>query len=308
MTIHRVQSLEPSPCTLPANAFLPPPQPNISFPFTGYQSDYVRLNGTLPITYRPTFTFHVVRYMEITMELPEGRDLPDLAWFRGYPVNVDMPRTNETAAYSGPSFEVQGQPLFNAIDQLSYGSFLSNWAQGIQSDCPGRERLGYGGDMMTSAEAAMYLFDAHMFYRKRVQDYADARRPNGGLPETSPFIGIETCDLGEGAGPMQWGSGMLFTAYQLYVHYNDTDTFVTYRAVARQWLDLLRSSAEPSRASVLGNGSYILHNGLPGFNEAGDCTGVLATVMGTAFFHQQVGRSVQRDTLSRRGLADDGET
>lgn len=29
----------------------------------------------------------------------------------------------------------------------------------MQSDCIGRERLGYGGDLMTSAEAAMYMFD-----------------------------------------------------------------------------------------------------------------------------------------------------
>ena len=77
---------------------------------------------------------------------------------------------------------------------------------GIQSDCPGRERLGYGGDMMTSAEAAMYMYHAHGFYRKRVQDYADSRRHNAGLPETAPYMGIQACDtMGEGAGPMQVG-------------------------------------------------------------------------------------------------------
>jgi len=57
---------------------------------------------------------------------------------------------------------------------MTRGAFRSNWAQGIQSDCPGRERLGYGGDLMTSLGGALVTFDAGAFYRKRAYDYAEA--------------------------------------------------------------------------------------------------------------------------------------
>lgn len=73
--------------------------------------------------------------------------------------------------------------------------------------------------MMTSAEAGMYMFDSAAFYAKRAMDYADARRSNGGLPETAPFVGIATCDtMGDGAGPMQWGAGLVYTMHMLYMH------------------------------------------------------------------------------------------
>lgn len=37
----------------------------------------------------------------------------------------------------------------------------------IQSDCPHRERFGYGGDAFATAEAVMLNFDMHNFYASR---------------------------------------------------------------------------------------------------------------------------------------------
>lgn len=107
-----------------------------------------------------------------------------------YKSSNSSPDKAHTRTDGGAASFVASVGLLNEIDALAAAAFRSNWI-GIQSDCPGRERLGYGGDMMTSSEAGMYLFDAAAFYTKRAQDYADARRANGGLPETAPYMGEE---------------------------------------------------------------------------------------------------------------------
>ena len=74
----------------------------------------------------------------------------------------------------------------------------------MQSDCPHRERLGYGGDALMSGEALLFNFDMAPFLRKRVLDFLDAQRANGGFTETAPFVGIADAGLGGDSGPIGW--------------------------------------------------------------------------------------------------------
>lgn len=68
----------------------------------------------------------------------------------------------------------------------------------------------------------MMQFDAGVFYAKRVDDYADAARPNGALPETAPYIGIGSCDtLGDDAGPVAWGAAHSDIQVQMWPYYGD---------------------------------------------------------------------------------------
>ena len=65
-------------------------------------------------------------------------------------------------------------------------------------------------------------FDAGEFFAKRVDDYADAARPNGALTETAPYIGIGSCDtLGYNAGPMEWGAAHSDVQVQMWPYYGD---------------------------------------------------------------------------------------
>jgi alpha-L-rhamnosidase len=74
------------------------------------------------------------------------------------------------------------------------------------TDCPTRERFGYGGDVIASAATVMYMFDMAAFYRKRVADFSSSVRSNGGFTETAPFVGIADASLGGGAGPIDWAT------------------------------------------------------------------------------------------------------
>ena len=73
---------------------------------------------------------------------------------------------------------------------------------------PHRERLGYGGDALMTAESFIHNFDMAAFYSKRILDYADAQRANGGFTETAPFVGIDDAGMGGDSGPIGWQSFM----------------------------------------------------------------------------------------------------
>jgi alpha-L-rhamnosidase len=75
----------------------------------------------------------------------------------------------------------------------------------VQSDCPHRERFGYGGDMVAASGMALYNLDMAQFYAKAVRDFADGQRPNGGFPEIAPDPGSPS--RGWAAGRGRWGGG-----------------------------------------------------------------------------------------------------
>jgi len=68
-------------------------------------------------------------------------------------------------------------------------------------------------------------------YAKVAQDFVDAQRPNGGFPETAPFVGISdqhledgthAINLGGGSGPVDWGVAPPLLACQLWQYYGDS--------------------------------------------------------------------------------------
>jgi hypothetical protein len=64
------------------------------------------------------------------------------------------------------------------------------------------------------------------FYAKRVRDFNDAARADGGFTETSPFVGITDAGLqpGAGTGPIGWETYQPVTQLWLYKYYGDTAT------------------------------------------------------------------------------------
>lgn len=236
------------------------------------QRDSVTLAGTGDESFEPQFTFHAFRHVQISGWPDDVLGPPSAANFEA----VQIYTANQPAATPLSS----SNPLLQQIDAMTRGAFESNWAQGIQSDCPGRERLGYGGDLMTSFGGALATFDSGTFYRKRAQDYADAQMPNGGLPETAPYVGIKTCDLGGNTGPIEWGAGHLAMQVALLQQEGDLRLVHDSLNVSRRWMVLLNESAHDFLlANALG---YFINN-----VDNSSCFGEDAELQGTAFFYQQ---------------------
>jgi alpha-L-rhamnosidase len=157
-------------------------------------------------------------------------------------------RLNSDLASVG-SFECSN-PMFNRIQQMVLWTQLSN-VFSVQSDCPHREKFGYGGDIVATSEMAMLNFDMSRFYAKAVADLRNAVRSNGGFTETAPFVGIADEGLGGGSGPIGWGTAHPLLLGQLYHYYGDRRILEENYDVLKRWIALLQSRADNG---ILDNG------------------------------------------------------
>ena len=187
-------------------------------PEIAWQSDTYIAAGGREEVYAPRFTFRGFRYAEVT----------------GYPGVLDPASIEGLALNSdvGPagSFSCSNE-LFNRIQEMVRRTFLSNIFS-VQSDCPHREKFGYGGDIAATSEAFIDNFDMAGFYAKAVRDWGDAARPDGMLTDTAPFVGIQYCGVG-------WAMAHPLLLEQLYRYYGDRRLIEEQYETAAAWLDLV---------------------------------------------------------------------
>ena len=185
-------------------------------PEIAWQQDIFIARGDGAECYRPDFTFHGFRYMEIT-GLPKAPALTD---FRAIPFHCDLPDAG--------TFSCSNE-MFNSIQKICRRTFVSN-VIGVQSDCPHRERFGYGGDIVATSETFIMNYDMAGFYAKTVRDWGDAARPDGRFTDTAPFVGIDYCGVG-------WSMTHPLLLDQLYQHYGNRPLLDEQLPAAIRWLE-----------------------------------------------------------------------
>lgn len=189
-------------------------------PAVAWQADTYIARGGRPETYTPRFTFHAFRYVEIT-GLPARPSLSD----------IEGLRMNSAVEPVG-SFSCSSK-LFNRIQTMCEWTFLSNLF-GVQSDCPHRERFGYGGDLVATSDAFMLNYDMAGFYAKAARDWHDSALPDGMLTDTAPSVGIQYCGVG-------WAMAHPHIQLQLYRYYGDRRIIEEQYATSRRWLERVRA-------------------------------------------------------------------
>jgi alpha-L-rhamnosidase len=190
-------------------------------PADAWQEDRYTLKGSGTEVWSPRFTFHGFRYIEIT----GWPGKPDLHAIEGLRMNSDLQRRGEFSC---------SNTMFNTLHEAIQWTFLSN-VFSIQSDCPGREKMGYGADMVATSDAFIYNFDMTHFYRKAVEDFANEQRPEGGITEIAPFTGIADRGYGAQSGPLGWQLAFPYLQKELYMFYGDKQVIRDhYEAVKKQ--------------------------------------------------------------------------
>jgi alpha-L-rhamnosidase len=149
--------------------------------------------------FSPEFTYHTYRYMEITGldYQPKKEDITGLFF------HSDVKNKNSFSCSSD---------LLNSIQEATERTFRANLIT-VQSDCPAREKFGYGGDLNATHESFIFNFDMQAFYRKTIYDWVDAMNDSC-FVDTAPYTGIKYCGI-------SWESAYLITQYFLYLYYND---------------------------------------------------------------------------------------
>ena len=203
-------------------------------PPVAWQTDTYITKGGGEETYTPRFTFHGFRYVELSGLAAA----PPLAALTGLRIHSDVATAGSFAC---------SNERFNRIQQMCRRTFVSNIIS-VQSDCPHRERLGYGGDIVATSEALLFNFDMATFYQKSVRDWADSVRPDGMLTDTAPFVGIDYCGVG-------WAMAHPLLVSQLYRYHGDRRLLEEQYATARRWL-LLVSDRNPGGIVTDGIGDH----------------------------------------------------
>ncbi len=183
-------------------------------PDIAWQSDVFIAKGG-PEVYTPRFTFHGFRYVEVT-GLDKALPVKSLTAMR---LSADI----EDAG----TFECSN-PMLNQIQDICRRTFRSNLFS-VQSDCPHREKMGYGGDIAATSEAFMLNYDMAGFYAKVVADFADSARSDGKLTDTAPFMGIQYCGV-------VWAMAHPLLVDQLYRYYGDSRIAEEQYEIAKTWL------------------------------------------------------------------------
>jgi alpha-L-rhamnosidase len=165
--------------------------------------------------FQSRFTFHGFRYVEVTG------------------IRKDLAKTDLQAGRLNSAVDEAGRiycssEFLNKLNANCQWTFLSN-LQSVQSDCPAREKFGYGGDINATAEAYIYNYNMQDIYRKVIYDWVDAMKPDG-FVDTAPFVGIEYCGL-------SWESAFLFLQNSLWIHYGDTGLVKDLYQTNKTWME-----------------------------------------------------------------------
>ena len=184
-------------------------------PDTAWQTDTYIAKDNKPAWFSPAFTYHTYRYMEI-VGLKEQPKIQDV---HGLFLHSNVKNENAFSCSSD---------LLDDIQEMTERTFLANLV-GVQSDCPAREKFGYGGDLNATSESFIYNFDMQSFYRKTIYDWVDAMHDTG-FVDTAPFAGVQYCGL-------SWESAFLTTQYYLYLYYGDTDIIEELYELDKKWME-----------------------------------------------------------------------
>ena len=184
-------------------------------PDIAWQTDSYIIGEDSTALFQPVFTYHTYRYMEIA----GLRQKPKKSEIHGLFLHSNVANTNAFVSSSS---------LLNAVQEAIERTFLANLVS-VQSDCPAREKFGYGGDINATSESFIYNFDMQAFYRKTIYDWLDAMNDTG-FVDTAPFVGIQYCGI-------SWESAFLLTQYYLYLYYKDTAIIEELYTRDNEWMD-----------------------------------------------------------------------
>ncbi|MBQ8112918.1 MAG: family 78 glycoside hydrolase catalytic domain [Kiritimatiellae bacterium] len=196
-------------------------------PRVACQRDVYICGGAACERFNPPFTWHIFRYAEIRGAkhlLGETDSLRD--------VRSMLSLDERAKASAAKAFKTENKDLA-AIHEMCRRTFQANLIGGVQSDCPGRERLGYGGDIVSTYEAMMLNWDVRALYLKILQDFADEAADDGWITETAPYVGIADRGFGGRAGPVSWALAVPELIDGLLRHYNETKALDYYPVCAR---------------------------------------------------------------------------
>lgn len=203
-----------------------------------YQTDSVTGGGER-FTYKPYFTYHAFRYVEIEglTEIPSKEEIKAVFIRSSFPKIGDFSCSNER---------------LNTFYKLSVRSLECNYT-GIPTDCPHREKNGWTGDMQLSASVFIKNYGLAVNIYKWLEDICEAQTENGQIPCIVP---TSTWGYAWGNGPA-WDYALFALPYELYTQRGDTHAIRLVYAACEKYLRFLEGQEQGGLLELgLGDWNY----------------------------------------------------
>ena len=179
--------------------------------------------------YKPRFTFHGYRYIEISgVENP-----PALK-------EVQSVLLSSVEKITGV-FQCENELINRFVTNVAYSQYCNFIS--IPTDCPQRnERMGWMGDTHIFCRTANYQSNVKNFYLRNLQAMTDMQRGDGRLPSIAPF--------GGGFGGLTYESALILIVYELYQQYGDMRIIETYYGAMKRWVKAIKKEGLPGIPSA----------------------------------------------------------
>lgn len=178
------------------------------------------------ITWKPTFTFHGFRYVELT-GFKEGVK-PEKDWVKGLVLHTDLEKIG--------TFESSHEKLNQLQSNIIWGqrgNFLD-----IPTDCPQRdERMGWTGDAQAFLSTSMFNYDSHAFWKSWLGTMRDDQLESGKIPVVIP-------NVFEGPDSPGWMDAATIIPWNAYVRTGDTELLAENYKMMEGLLGFYRSKSK----------------------------------------------------------------
>ena len=179
--------------------------------------------------YKPRFTFHGFRYIEIS-GVDEAPALED----------VQAVLLSSVDKITG-KFHCDNELINRFIQNVKFSQYCNFIS--IPTDCPQRnERMGWMGDTHIFCRTATYQSNVKNFYLRNLQAMKDMQTEDGRLPSIAP--------AGGGFGGQTYESAMILMVWELYQQYGDAALIEEYYDSMDRWMDSMKAVGLPGTPSL----------------------------------------------------------
>ena len=247
---------------------------------TGRQYYYTyTLKGDGVETWHPRFTYYGFRYIQVEGAVMKGQKNP-----QKLPViqKIQSCFVYNSAPVVG-TFECSNH-IFTQAHRLIDRAVRSNM-QGVFTDCPHREKLGWLEEVHLNGPGLLYNYDLATFGRKVIRDVADAQRPDGMIPSIAPcYVEFAGPGMDPFAESPEWASTLVLFPFMYYDTYGDDSLIREYYPYMRRYVDYLTSRAD-NHIVDFGLGDWYDYDGI---HRAGFSRNTSIAIVATAHYYMDI--------------------
>ena len=191
-----------------------------------FQADRFVSSGADVETYEPRFTYNGFQYVVLKglRSAPKADDITGCVVHTSFRTVGSFSCSDET---------------FNTLMRMGDRAYRSNFADGVPTDCPHREKNGWTGDASIASELAQYCYENTAAYEKWLRDIMDTQLPSGDICCIVPTSGW---GFRWGNGPA-WDSALPVIAWNLWCYRGDLSAIEAVYPALKRYVDFTSMKA-----------------------------------------------------------------